>query len=91
MENQDKSTDKTFFCKEGVEMRCSGGLRERFNVLFAEKKIYQQVMADDLHIDKAYVSRICNGKELPPLHIRLKIAQYLGVDSSVIWRLEDFE
>lgn len=83
------SKDSSFFCNEGVEMGCRNPLKERFGVLLDSKKIIQQRLADDLSLDKAYISRIVNGIEIPPHHLRIKIASYFGVDSSTIWRYED--
>lgn len=81
--------NKSFFCPEGVENSCDGDsnpLSATFQTLFLERAKIQQNLADDLNLDKAYISRICNGKEVPPLRIRLAIARWFNTDSSLIWR-----
>jgi len=83
------SIKETIIIEEDVESSCYKPIRERFKVLLDMKNVIQQNMADALSIDKAYVSRIVNGLELPPHHLRLKISSYFRVDSSTIWRVED--
>ena len=85
----DNSTLEPFFCGERVELGCYPPITERFKVLLDSKKIIQQRLADALGFDKAYISRIIHGIEIPPHHVRIKIASYFGVDSSTIWRVED--
>lgn len=82
-------SDQPFFIDSGVDTRCYDPIKRRFEVLFDSKKIIQQRLADDLGLDKAYISRICNGIEIPPHHIRIKISSYFAVDSSTIWRITD--
>lgn len=84
-------TNEDFFCDDGVDNRCLNPIRERFKVLFDSKKIIQQNLANDLSLDKAYISRIINGVEIPPHHIRLKISSYFNCDSSTIWRTKDLD
>lgn len=72
--------------KEAVELCCAKSIRERFDLLLLQKKIRQVDLAAKLGVDRAYVCRIVNAKELPPLEIKLKIAEILGVDSVLIWR-----
>lgn len=74
--------------REVVEVCCVDSIRERFNTLLLQNKMRQVDLASKLGVDRAYVCRIVNGKELPPLEIRLKIALILGVDSAIIWRVK---
>ncbi len=85
----DKQPKEDIFSEEEVEKSCYKPIKERFKVLLDTKKIIQQNLADALGIDKAYISRIVNGLEVPPHHLRLKISSYFSVDSSTIWRVED--
>lgn len=84
-------TNRSFFYDSEVEIGCKNFIKERFKVLFDTKKIIQQNLADHLSFDKAYISRIVNGLEIPPHPVRIKIASYFGVDSTSIWRLDDIE
>jgi len=86
---KDNSKSDNFFLPTEVDMGCFKPIHERFKVLLDTKKLIQQNVADSLGIDKAYISRIFNGIEVPPHHLRLKIAGFFGVDSSTIWRVED--
>jgi hypothetical protein len=83
-----QNKDSDFFCVKGIENCCYPHLRNTFDVLLLQKKVKQQELADFLHLDKAYVSRMCNGLEIPPLRIRLKVAEFFSVDSVLIWRVE---
>lgn len=74
-----------------VEESCDNTLRIIFDSLLLSKKCTQQELANYLGVDKAFVSRICNGKEIPVLRIRLKIAEFFGKDSSEIWRVRDLD
>jgi plasmid maintenance system antidote protein VapI len=83
--------DSPFFNVHGVEVCCFSHLRNTFDVLLLQKKVKQQELADYLGIDKAYVSRMCNGLTIPPLTVRLKVAQFFGVDSVLIWRVSKIQ
>ncbi len=89
MEKQQNSEGEHFFLDVGVESGCENPLRIIFDTLLLQKKCSQQDLADSLGFDKAFISRICNGKEIPVLKTRLKIAEFFGVDSSLIWRYQD--
>jgi hypothetical protein len=81
-------TTNDFFNVHGVENSCYAHLRTTFDVLLLQKKVKQQELANFLGLDKAYISRMCNGLTIPPLAIRLKVAQFFGVDSVLIWRVD---
>jgi len=82
----DQNKGSSFFLTNGVESNCNKPLRVIFDTLLLNKKAKQQDLADYLGMDKAFISRICNGIEIPSLRIRLKIAEFFGVDSALIWR-----
>src|SRR3989338_4525829 len=74
---------------EEVDRRCKGDIYCIFQTLFLQRKSKQQDLADYLAVNKAYVSRMTHGIQIPPLRIRLKVAEFFSVDSCLIWR--DFE
>ncbi len=45
----------------------------------------------DLGLDKSYASKIRRGLIIPPVWLRIKIAQYFKTDSSTIWRIQDLD
>lgn len=77
-----------FFLVDGVENCCNPHLKVIFETLLLQKKIKQQELADSLGLDKAYISRMVNGLSIPPLRVRLKVAEFFGVDSVLIWRID---
>ena len=87
-EIQDNSSEN-FFLNKDVVSSCFKPIKVIFETLLLQKKCKQQDLADFLGIDKANVSRIVNGLYIPDLALRLKIAGFFGVDSSLIWRNED--
>ncbi len=80
------------FLDEKVDSSCknnpSKSLRIIFDTLLLQKKVMQQDLADYLGVDKAYISRICNGRQIPILKIKLKIAGFFDCDTGLIWRGE---
>lgn len=82
-------SSENFFLDKNVVSSCYKPLKIIFQTLLLQKKCRQQDLADFLGIDKANVSRIVNGLYIPDLTLRLKIAGFFGVDSSLIWRNED--
>ncbi len=85
---------KDFFLKEGVAMCCDTPLKIIFDTLFSTKRCIQQDLVNFLGRDKGYISRVVNGLEVPPLSLRLKIADFFStpekrMDSSLIWRYQD--
>jgi len=75
--------------EEGVASSCYKPIKIILDTLLLNKKCKQQDLADSLDLDKSYISRIVNGLEIPPLRIRLKIADFFHTDSCLIWRFED--
>lgn len=82
----DNSTNENFFLVEGVDRCFYPHLKSIFQTLLLQKKKKQQELADYLCVNRAYVSRMVNGLQIPPLRIRLKVAEFFGVDSVLIWR-----
>lgn len=80
------TSSQNFFLDNGVEDCCYPHLKIIFKTLLLQKKIKQQELADHLQLDKAYISRMVNGRSIPPLRVRLKVAEFFGVDSVLIWR-----
>lgn len=62
-----------------------------FEVLILRQGIrpYEWYQDEDISLDKSDASKIRRGLVIPPLWLRLKIAKYFEVDSSLIWRTED--
>ena len=88
----DSLEGKPFFCDDTVDLSCKDegyNISQIFQTLFLQKGTIQQDLADEMCLDKAYISRIVNAIEIPPLHLRLKIARYFKTDSSLIWRVCD--
>ena len=82
----DESTNPNFFLREGVEKGCRG-IRERIDQRLNERVKKWADVYSDLRMDKARASRIRNGIIIPPQWLRIKIAERLEIDSSVIWNL----
>lgn len=62
-------------------------IQETFRTLLLQKKVKQKDLGYFLGLSKASTSRIVNGKQIPELRVRLKIAEYFAVDTSLIWRV----
>ena len=82
-------SSKPFLVTQSVEKSFYAPIYYRFQVLFDKNHTYQQTIADKLNIDKGFVSRIVRGLEIPGHKTRMEIAEFFGVDSSTIWRMED--
>lgn len=89
-EKEDSST-KDFFCPGKVDRSCNNSLKIIFDTLLLQKKVKQQELADFLGVDKAYISRVVHGLQIPPLNTRLKIASFFGVDSCLIWQYPEIK
>lgn len=90
----DSSIENQDYDNVGVVSRCSeciNPISERFKTLLLERNLKQQNLADGISYDKANISRIVNGLYIPDLDMRLKIAKFFGVDSSLIWRTKDLD
>lgn len=72
-----------------VEKCCFEHVKNTFDMLLLQKRKSKQELAQFLCLDKGYVSRFTNGKMVPPLRVRLKVAKFFKTDSALIWRLPE--
>jgi len=86
-ETQD-SSNPPFFLPEEVKKSYTNPIRERFDTLLRERGKKWSEVYSKLGLWKSYASLVRNGKTIPPLFMRVKIATALQVDSSVIWDSE---
>jgi len=56
-----------------------------------DRNMHQQVLADNIGINRTYLSAIENGKMLPTVDILLKIAEALGCKYTALYEDEDLE
>ena len=84
-----KSLDLRKNKHQPVDKSCWSIIRQRFETLFAEHKKARRDLIDFLSYDKAKISRIVNGQEIPKLQDRVRIAQFFRIDSCVIWENPD--
>ncbi len=84
-ETQD-TISKNFFLVEGVEKCIKKPIEQRFDVLLKERGIKWADAYNEIGLNKSYASKIRRGLIIPPLWLRIKIAQFFKVDTSVIWR-----
>lgn len=76
---------------QGVGKRGREYIEHCFDVLILKKldKPFSWYQDKTISLDKSDASKIRRGLVIPPLWMRLKIAKYFEVDSTLIWRLED--
>jgi len=93
MENQDNSTEETFFCDEGVGNGCEEHsykpIEIRFETLINANCEKPFDWYKSLGYDKGWASRVRRGLIIPLLEDRIKIAQYFKTDSATIWTNSD--
>lgn len=80
--------------KKAKEIVVKGGnseIRRRFDTLFLAKGLKRSEVYNRLGLDKSHFAKIVNGYIIPNYALRIKIANFLGVDSSVIWSEIQFE
>jgi len=90
--NQQKdsgSQNRAFFLDEGVGKSGSKYIENAFEILILRKCDKPFDWYKQLNLDKSDASKIRRGLIIPPLWLRLKIAEYFEVDSTAIWRFED--
>ena len=87
----DKSLDLRRNKHQPVDKGCWSIVRRRFETLFTEHKKTRSDLIIFLSYDKAKISRIVNGQEIPKLQDRVKIAQFFGIDSCVLWENPDIQ
>lgn len=69
-----------------VEKGLQEEIKITFRTLLLQKKVKQQALADFCGVSKSYISPVVNGKYIPDLRMRLKIASFFECDSTLIWR-----
>lgn len=78
----------SFFLKDRVKKGVYSYIRVRFDtILEAKGKLWSEVY-HAVGISKHYASQIRNGHIIPPVALRIKIAEAIGTDTSVIWNSE---
>lgn len=85
---EDTSNLKYLFAEQ-VNSCSDKKIYNTFHTLFKERGMIQQELADGVGVSKAYISPIVHGKVNPPLHMKLKIAEFLKIDTRVIWEDQD--
>jgi len=83
------SQGEPFFLNKEVGKGGGRHIENAFEILILRKYDKPFDWYKQLDLDKSDASKIRRGLIIPPLWLRLKIAQYFGVDSSAIWRFED--
>lgn len=81
--------DSDFFLNNEVGYGWRNAIEERFKALIEAKKEAPYDWYKNLGIDKGDASRIRRGLIVPKEWLRIKIANYFGVDSSVIWKVPE--
>ena len=83
-----ESAEKLFFCTEGVKARKDGILKERLRTLIFERKMSEPDFFNSINMTRQQWYAISWGIQNPPLAVKMKICNALGVDSRIIWRIE---
>jgi len=86
MSEMNKSTERNFFLKSTVEKHRDEALKIRLKTLISAKGMSQADFYKSLGLGKDYWYMISWGKVACPLDLKVRIAQALEVDSSVIWQ-----
>jgi len=89
MEEPSNSKDKPFFYDKGVGIGGREYIEHRFETLILKKCDKPFDWYKELGLDKSDASKIRRGLVIPPLWLRIKIAQYFKTDSTTLWRIED--
>lgn len=83
------SQKQDFFLNKGVKAGFNSPIRIRIDALLNDKKLTWVEVYKLCGLSKCHASMIRNGKVIPRQHLRIKIAQSLGTDTSVIWQESD--
>jgi DNA-binding XRE family transcriptional regulator len=76
----------SFFLANDVKKHRNDALKIRLKTLISAKGLSQADFYKSLGLSKDYWYLLSYGKMVCPLDIKVRIAQALGVDSSVIWQ-----
>lgn len=80
------SSDSSIFLNGEVKSSSREQIKFTFRSLLLQKKVKQQSLAEFCGVSKSYISPVVNGKYIPDLRMKLKIASFFGVDTSLIWQ-----
>jgi len=80
------NANQNFFLAKGVETGVTKPIEQRFDVLLKERGLKWFEAYKEIGLHKSYASKVRRGLIIPPLWMRIKIAQFFKVDTSVIWR-----
>lgn len=78
-----------FFSPEVVGNRWRDNIEARFDALIESRREKPWDWYKFLGIDKADASRIKRGLVIPPEWLRIRIAGYFKIDTSVIWKIPE--
>jgi len=95
-EEVSNDTKKSFFIDRSVVINCRNKLKKyfhpkdpqlayRFKIIYQIFKLNDNILASKVGIDGSTMCRYRNGIFIPSSEMKLKIAQLIGVDSSIIW------
>lgn len=84
--SQDNSSDKSFFSQEGVKLRKDEGLKTRLRTLILERGMSEPEFFHSIGLTRQHWYSLSWGIFPCPLSMKIKIAQALGCDSSVIFQ-----
>jgi len=79
------SPTNAFFCARGVKEGKSEALKNRLRALIHAKGLSESDFYNSLNISKQHWYSISWGIWVCPVELKVKIAEALKVDSSVIW------
>lgn len=91
MEEISNESHSSFFYAEGVAKGILHPIAQRFDVLLKERGLKWADAYHEVGLNKGYASKIRRGLIIPPLWLRIKIAQFFKVDTSVIWRIPEIQ
>ena len=78
-------TDQPFFIAQSVVKGGRKHIQITFDTLIFQRKERPFDWYKKLDLDKSLGSKIRRGFIIPPRWLRIKIADYFGVDTSMIW------
>jgi len=95
-EEVSNDTKKPFFIDRGVVINCRNKLKKyfhpkdsqlayRFKIIYQIFELSDETLASKVGIDGSTMCRYRNGIFIPSSEMKLRIAQKIGVDSSIIW------
>ncbi len=79
---------KPFFCDEGVRESKKLSPEQMIEALLRERNIKKSNLANMIGLQRQSLNHYLHGFWPIPTSTKIKIAQALGVDSSIIWDLE---